>query len=71
MRVIKLKQIIAPVVKGVSMGRQKRKPHLKASSGSAGSTKKRKEKQKTQKPKMQSVMVMGPTGKLRMEQRPW
>lgn len=51
---------------------QKRKPHLRNSTGMpAGSGKKRKEKQKTQKPAMQSIMVMGPTGKLRMEKRPW
>lgn len=54
------------------MGRQKRKPHLKAGSGGAGAApKKRKEKGKTQKPPMQPVMVIGPTGKARMEKRPW
>jgi hypothetical protein len=31
----------------------------------------KKEKQKTQKPAMQSIMVMGPTGKTHMEKRPW
>jgi hypothetical protein len=50
---------------------QKRKPHLKNSSQGAGPTKKRKEKGKTQKPAMQSIMVMGPTGKTHMEKRPW
>lgn len=32
---------------------------------------KRKNKQPTQKPVMQRVAVMGPTGKLRFEWRPW
>lgn len=51
---------------------QKRKPHLKNSTGMAGgNSKKRKEKGKTQKPAMQSIMVMGPTGKLTMRKRPW
>jgi hypothetical protein len=36
-----------------------------------GSSKKRKEKGATQKTPQQAVMVMGPSGKLRMEWRPW
>lgn len=49
------------------------KPHLKGKSSGKGSTSTRKQKKKggTQKPPMQSVMVMGPTGKTRMEKRPW
>lgn len=31
----------------------------------------KKQKQPTQKPAMQRVAVMGPTGKLRFEWRPW
>lgn len=50
---------------------QKRKPHLKQSMGGGAPSKKRKEKGKTQKPAMQSIMIMGPTGKTRMEKRPW
>ena len=47
---------------------QKRKPHLK--NGPADTPKrKRKEKGKTQVHDFVSVMVMGPTGKLRMEKR--
>lgn len=51
---------------------QKRKPHLKNGTGaaSAGSAKKRKEKGETQKHPFQMVMVVGPTGKKRMEKRP-
>lgn len=52
------------------MGRQKRKPHLKAGTGAGASPKKRKEKGKTQVHDFQSVMVVGPTGKKRMEKRP-
>lgn len=49
----------------------KKKPHLKNKSSVDAGKKKRKEKGKTQKPPMQSVMIMGPTGKTRMEKRPW
>lgn len=38
-------------------------------SKSSGRTKKT--KQPTQRPPMQRVMVMGPTGKIRFEWRPW
>ncbi len=48
-----------------------KKPHLKNSKQPEASKRKRKEKGKTQKPPMQSVMVIGPTGKRRMEKRPW
>lgn len=49
----------------------KKKPHLKNRPGADVTKKKRKEKGKTQKTDMESVMVMGPTGKTRMEKRPW
>lgn len=49
----------------------KQKPHLKNKGLGDTTKKKRKEKGKTQKPAMQSVMVMGPTGKTRMEKHPW
>jgi hypothetical protein len=42
--------------------------------GSPGSTKSgtaKKQKQPTQRPPMQRVMVVGPTGKRRFEWRPW
>ena len=50
---------------------QKRKPHLNTGASVGTPSKKRKEKGKTQTPPMQSVMVIGPTGKRRMEKRPW
>lgn len=51
---------------------QKRKPHVKPSSGGGGPTKKRKEKNKTQpKTPMQRVVIIGPTGKRRLEWRNW
>jgi hypothetical protein len=34
-------------------------------------SKQKRAKQPTQRPPMQTVVVMGPTGKLRMERRPW
>lgn len=37
----------------------------------SGKGKNRNQKQPTQRTAMQRVMVMGPTGKLRMEWRPW
>lgn len=42
-----------------------------ASPGSSKSGKAKKTKQPTQRPPMQRVMVMGPTGKIRFEWRPW
>lgn len=47
---------------------QKRKPHLNNTAAPA-SKRKRKEKGETQVHPFESVMVMGPTGKLRMEKR--
>lgn len=38
---------------------------------SSNKGKSRNQKQPTQRTEMQRVMVMGPTGKLRMEWRPW
>lgn len=38
---------------------------------SSGKSRVKKQKQPTQRPPMQRVMVMGPTGKLRFEWRPW
>lgn len=52
----------------------KPKPHLNSKPASKGGSSKRKKKQKgkTQpKPPMERVMVMGPSGKTRMEWRPW
>lgn len=52
------------------MARQKRMPAKAATS--PASKKKRKEKNKTQpKTPMQRVAVIGPTGKRRLEWRPW
>ncbi len=49
---------------------QKRKPHLKNGTGvGAGTPKKRKEKGETQVHPFTMVMVVGPTGKKRMEKR--
>lgn len=50
---------------------QRKKPHLKNSRQETGGGKKRKNKQPTQTPAMQSVMVVGPTGKTTMTKRPW
>jgi len=57
--------------KGALTMASKQKPHLRNRINQDVSKKKRKEKQKTQKPAMESVMVMGPTGKLTMRKRPW
>jgi hypothetical protein len=49
-----------------------RKPGQKPSTGSSKPGQPRKEKNKTQaRTPMQRVMVMGPTGKIRFEWRPW
>jgi hypothetical protein len=48
------------------------KPGQKPSTGSSKSGKARKEKNKTDpKGPMQRVLVVGPTGKKRLEWRPW
>ncbi len=52
----------------------KPKPHLNSKPSAKGSSSKRKQKQKgkTQpKTPMQRHKVMGPSGKLRLEWRPW
>lgn len=49
---------------------QKRKPHLKTGLPMATSKRKRKDSNPTQVHPFEMVMVMGPTGKLRMEKRP-
>ncbi len=50
---------------------QKRKPHMKSSSGmGVVAGRKKKEKGKTQKHNYTMVMVMGPSGKTHMEKRP-
>lgn len=52
----------------------KPKPHLSSKAPAKGGSSKRKQKQKgkTQpKTPMQRVMIMGPTGKLRLAWRPW
>lgn len=46
-------------------------PRKAAASPSKGKGRTKKSKQPTQRTPMQRVMVMGPTGKLRMEWRPW
>ena len=48
----------------------KKKPHLRNQAAAAPTKKKRKEKGKTQVHPYQMVMVVGPTGKKRMEKRP-
>lgn len=52
---------------------QKQKPHLKTRSQADTSKKKRREKGKNKGPRtpMQRVLVIGPTGKKRLEWRPW
>lgn len=42
-----------------------------AKGSGTGKGKARKPKQATQKTPLQRVMIMGPTGKLRLEWRPW
>lgn len=49
---------------------QKKKPHL-LNIADQSSKKRKKEKQPTQKTPMQAVMVMGESGKLTMQWRPW
>lgn len=49
---------------------QKKKPHLSTLPEKTGS-KKRKKKLPTQQTDMEPVMIMGPTGKLRMSWQPW
>jgi hypothetical protein len=51
------------------MPQQKRKPGTPPAKATGG--KKRKQKHPTQKSSQQRVLVMGPSGKLRKEWRPW
>jgi hypothetical protein len=50
---------------------QKRGNYKASTPASKKGGSKRKNKQPTQKPAMQRVAVMGPTGKVRFEWRPW
>ena len=47
----------------------KKKPHLRNSAQAPAASRKRKEKGKTQEHPYTMVMVVGPTGKKRMEKR--
>jgi hypothetical protein len=42
-----------------------------SSPAKSGGSKRKKQKQPTQRPEMQRVMVVGPSGKRRLEWRPW
>jgi hypothetical protein len=50
------------------MARKRVQPKTSAPASKSGG---KKQKQPTQKPAMQRVAVMGPTGKVRFEWRPW
>jgi hypothetical protein len=51
---------------------QKRKPHLVGRIGGDNTKKKRKQKQaRDPRTPMERVMIMGPSGKLRLEWRRW